>query len=282
MERSAYLLVFTDVDGTLLDHHTYSFSAARDALALLAREGVPLILCSSKTRAELEVLQRELAIVHPFISENGGAVFLPEGYFPFAVRGARAVGGHLAIDFGVPYADVVGRLRATASALGIGVTGFHDLEDEGVARLCGLPVERARLARQREYDEAFLVHGPDAPGARRRLVQALEAGGLRCTTGGRFDHVSGRTDKARGLMVLRMLYRLARHRRIVTVGLGDGLNDLALLREVDIPIVVRNQAGRDSGALRRHLPFSRLTSATGPSGWNEAIDQVVRGGVVST
>ncbi len=274
--RRAYLLVFTDVDGTLLDHDTYSFSAAREALALLAREAVPLILCSSKTRAELEALQRELEIVHPFISENGGALFLPQGYFPFAVPGARPVGGYATIEFGVPYADVVRRLRAIAAALGIALTGFNDLDDEAVARLCNLPRDRARLAKQREYDEPFFIEGPHASADRRRLFQALEADGLHCTTGGRFDHVSGPTDKGCGLAVLRMLYRRAHHRRVVTVGLGDGLNDLALLREVDIPVVVRNRHGRGSAALRRRLRFSRLTSMPGPGGWNEAIDQVVR------
>ncbi len=276
MERSVFLLVFTDVDGTLLDHDTYSFSAAQEALALLARESVPLILCSSKTRAELEALQEELGIGHPFISENGGALFVPDGYFPFEARGARRVGRYRAIEFGLPYSDVVARLRATAEALGIDVTGFADLDDEGVSRACGLPIERARLARQREYDEPFVVHGPRAASARQELFAALQASGLRCTTGGRFEHVSGRTDKARGLAVLRMLYRKAQRRRIVTVALGDGPNDLPLLREVDIPIVVRNPSGKEDNVLRRGLPSARMTSAPGPSGWTEAVGELVR------
>ncbi len=276
MRRSAYLLVFTDVDGTLLDHDTYSFSAAREALALLAREGMPLILCSSKTRAELAALQRELEIAHPFISENGGALFVPDSYFPFDVPGSARVDGYQAIEFGVPYADVVRRLRAVADRLGIGVIGFNDLDDQDVADACDLPIEHARRARQREYDEPFLVHGPTRSADRRRLFQALEADGLRCTAGGRFDHASGPTDKARGLAVLRMLYRRAQRRRIVTVGLGDALNDVPLLREVDIPIVVRSRDDRRAAALRRLLPYSRLTSASGPSGWNEAIGEVVR------
>jgi mannosyl-3-phosphoglycerate phosphatase len=273
---TADLLIFTDVDGTLLDHGTYSFSGATDALALLAREGVPLILCSSRTRAELEALREALGIDHPFISENGGAVFVPHGYFPFKLRGAREAGGCSAIEFGRPYAEVVSRLRTVAGALGIAVVGFNDLSDEEVARLCDLPLADARLARQREYDEAFLVCDRHPAAARRRLFAALEASGLSCSIGGRFDHVSGPTDKVQGLALLRMLYHRAGRQRIVTVGLGDALNDLELLREVDIPIIVRNDEGRASAALRRHLPFSRLTSAPGATGWNEAVGQVLR------
>jgi mannosyl-3-phosphoglycerate phosphatase len=270
------LLIFTDVDGTLLDHRTYSFSAAADSLALLARQGVPLILCSSKTRAELEVLSLALGLDHPFISENGGGLFVPDGYFPFAVRGSRQVGRYSAIEFGLPYFEIVRRLRASAAAAGVRVAGFHDLGDEEVARLCALPIGAARLARQREYDEAFLVRDPHPAAARRRLFAALEADGLSCTVGGRFDHVSGPTSKAHGLAVLRMLYRRAGRRRIVTVGLGDGLNDLELLRAVDIPVVVRNDDGRENAELRRSLPFSRQTTACGASGWNEAVGHLLR------
>jgi mannosyl-3-phosphoglycerate phosphatase len=75
------LLIFTDLDGTLLDHDTYDFSPALPALTALRADNVPLILCSSKTRAELEYWKERLNIHDPFISENGGVLAIPEGYF---------------------------------------------------------------------------------------------------------------------------------------------------------------------------------------------------------
>ena len=51
----AKIIVFTDLDGTLLHPRTYSFEAAMPALKLIKEKDVPLILCSSKTRAEIEV-----------------------------------------------------------------------------------------------------------------------------------------------------------------------------------------------------------------------------------
>ena len=92
MVSFAPLVVFSDLDGTLLDHDTYSFDAARPALERLRVDGVPLILCTSKTRAEIAPLRRALGNTHPFISENGGAVFIPAGYFPFALSGAERFG----------------------------------------------------------------------------------------------------------------------------------------------------------------------------------------------
>ena len=71
------LLVVTDLDGTLLDHETYSYAEAAPALAELRRRGIPLVLASSKTRAEMELLHAELGLSDPFICENGAAICTP-------------------------------------------------------------------------------------------------------------------------------------------------------------------------------------------------------------
>lgn len=75
------VVIFTDMDGTLLDHHTYSHQAADSLLASLQQTGVPVIPTTSKTFAELQQLRRELNNQHPFICENGAGVYIPKGYF---------------------------------------------------------------------------------------------------------------------------------------------------------------------------------------------------------
>ena len=76
-KKRTRILIYTDLDGTLLDHHTYSFQKALPALAEIKKRSVPLILCSSKTKGEIEEYQKKLKVRHPFISENGGAIFIP-------------------------------------------------------------------------------------------------------------------------------------------------------------------------------------------------------------
>ena len=87
------LLVFTDLDGTLLDHHSYSWAPASQALSRIAKRDIPLILSSSKTRGEILKLRRQLHNRHPFIVENGSAVYVPAGYFKHPVG---EPGSHLA------------------------------------------------------------------------------------------------------------------------------------------------------------------------------------------
>ena len=275
MKPKAFPVVFTDVDGTLLDHHTYSFAAAREALDLLRRRHIPLILCSSKTRAELELLQLDLRVgLHPLISENGGGIFVPRGYFRFAIDGARLLSGYEVIEFGLPYFRLVESLHRAAQAHGVRVVGFSDLSVEEIAAECGLSLLEARLAKLRDHDEPFRVLDAD-PAARSHLLTALHRDGLRCTRGGRYHHLTGRNDKGRAVRALKALYQKAGH-RVLAIGLGDGLNDLPMLREVDLPIIVPNPAAGGTARLLRKIPTAQLAPAAGPLGWNLAVTLAIR------
>jgi mannosyl-3-phosphoglycerate phosphatase len=274
VKPEARLVIFTDLDGTLLDHETYSHTPATEALDFLERQGIPLILCSSKTRAEMELIQLDLRLRHPFISENGGAVFIPRGYLPFAPEGVRNIEGYEVLEFGTPYWQLVEVLHRISAELGVKVVGFSDMSVEEIAHDCKLSLAEARLAKLREYDEPFRFLRSN-PVARSRLLDALHRTGLRCTRGGRYYHVTGVTDKGLAIRTLRSLYEQA-WGKVLAVGLGDSPNDLSLLQEVDIPIVVRNPAVGSATQLLRKVPTARLTRAPGPNGWNEAILEVVR------
>ena len=69
------LVIFTDLDGCLLNKHDYSWDDAATCLRRLHDLTVPVVLSSSKTVAEMAVLADELPIdSFPFVAENGGVV----------------------------------------------------------------------------------------------------------------------------------------------------------------------------------------------------------------
>ena len=92
-------LVFTDMDGTLLDHHTYSFDAAKPALNALDEKNIPVIPTTSKTFAELQPLRKSIGLDGPFIIENGAAVFIPHGFFKQKPTGTVWVDGYWCKSF---------------------------------------------------------------------------------------------------------------------------------------------------------------------------------------
>lgn len=265
------LLVVTDLDACLLDEETYRYDAALPALESLARNGVPLVLCSSKTRAEMEPLAAELPAKGPFIVENGGAIVVPPGHLrrlagrPDA-RGYRSVvlgTGREALVRGL--AEIAGRARAR-------VLGFSELEARDVARLTGLDALPASRALQREYDEPFLL----AEGSEQALVREASRRGLRITRGGRFHHLLGPVDKGRALQRLIALYA-AEGSRFSVVALGDSPNDASMLRQADRPVIVPRSTGRADPALRRALPGAEVAPQPGPAGWNAAVSAILGG-----
>jgi mannosyl-3-phosphoglycerate phosphatase len=262
------LAVFTDLDGTLLDHRTYSFDAARPALEQLARCNFPVILCTSKTRAEVEVLRAALDNGHPFVVENGGGVFIPLNYFPFPVERAARRGAYNVLEYGASYQDLVRALHEASRLSGCPVRGFHEMSAEEIASCCDLPLEQARLAKQREYDEPFEVL---APRALKRLLETIEQLGKRWTRGGRFHHITGNNDKAGAVTALVRLFR-RRYAGLTTVGLGDAPNDAEFLRVVDVAVAVRSA---HTPRLLRMVGNARPTTLPGPAGWNEALLQMV-------
>ncbi len=271
------VVVFTDLDGTLLHAETYSVEPARPTLARLKAAGVPVVPVTSKTRAETESLAAALDLDGPFIVENGGAIFVPAGRPPAPMPGARREGGYEVVALGVPYAQLRARLAAVRQAYGVRLVGFGDLSAERVAAETGLPLEAAVLAKRREYDEPFYL---PADARRPEVLDALTAGGLRITEGGRFAHLTGAGDKGAAVRRLAEAYR--RHRPdLVTIGAGDGPNDIPFLQAVDRALLVPRPDGTVHPALSAALPAAAVAPAPGPAGWAIGITRLVGGPVAA-
>ncbi len=260
------IIVFSDLDGTLLDHRSYSFEPARPALRLLREKRIPLVICSSKTRAEIEPIRLALVNSDPFISENGGAVFIPEGYFGRELPSAIKESGYLVMELGTPYLRIREVVADLQERLPGQIRAFGDLTAEEVIELTGLSRWQAALARKREYDEPFVLADTSSLGT---IEEAAEAAGLKITQGGRFFHLTGDNDKGKAVRLLRTIYAKTEGRSQKTIGLGDSLNDLPLLENVDFPVLVQKPGGRYDPSIR----LSHLIRAPGegPDGWRAAV-----------
>jgi mannosyl-3-phosphoglycerate phosphatase len=266
------LIVFTDLDGSLLDGTTYSYEAATPALAALREQGIPLILVSSKTRAEMELLRQHLNHRDPFIVENGGAVYIPHGLFEFPFERMRTRSPYQVIELGLPYHMLRDVLKQIEDVVETPLQGFGDLSVEAIMQVTGLSHAEAILAKQREYDEPYLLQGPQA--LIEEVCRQIVNRGLRWTKGGRLFHLMGDNDKGEAASVLlRCYYRQQRIRGqvelIETVGIGDSINDAPLLAMVDYPILVQKPDGSYDPDI--HLSGMIRAPGIGPVGWNEAV-----------
>ncbi|MEW6738594.1 MAG: HAD-IIB family hydrolase [Nitrospirota bacterium] len=260
------LVIFADLDGTLLDHYTYSFEKALPALTLLKQKNIPLIICSSKTRKEIEYYRRKLNNHHPFISENGGGIFIPTEYFKFQISNFKSEenGKYRIIRLGAKYSD----LRRVTMGLrkeGFDVKGFGDMTAEELADIANMSIDEAGMAKERDFDEPFIFKGDDVE--LKRLFESINAKGFNYTQG-RFFHILGDSDKGKAVSILIDIYR-RKLGDIITIAIGDSPNDIPMLKRVDYPVIVQ----KPDGSYDRKIDMPNLIKADGigPEGWNKAI-----------
>lgn len=268
------VIIFSDLDGTLLDSG-YSFKAAVPALAVIRKHGIPLILCSSKTGAEIIRCRRELNNAHPFISENGGGIFLPRHYFLVPPQAAglrvRNEGDYTVIQLGADYSDLRRALRELRGE-GFDVTGFGDMNSDEVAAVTGLTPDDASRAQERFFDEPFLFKG----GAREEehMKKRIREKGFNLTRG-EFFHIMGNSDKGRAVDMIKELFR-KQMGEIITVALGDSPNDIEMLQRADYPVVIRKQDGSCSAEVIQEVKGCIRSGGIGPEGWNEEVLTLLR------
>ena len=121
-----------------------------------------MVFCSSKTHGEIESLLLGLGLKLPFISENGGGIFIPPGYLSKALDNTPLQDSWHVIALGAHYDVLVNALREVRVSMGVSLRGFSDMSVEEVAAACQLDRPHAALAKQRLFDEPFLI-GEEAP-----------------------------------------------------------------------------------------------------------------------
>ncbi len=258
-------VIFTDLDGTLLEYGSYSFKSALPALKLIKSKNIPLVICTSKTRAEIEFYRRLLENHDPFISENGGGIFIPENSFLNDFDYDKKIDGHKIIELGTQYKILTEALSFIRNETGLNIKGFSEMTISEISEVSGLSKELAELARVREYDEPFIIYGDEKD--HERIKAEINRRGFNHTEGGIFHHIMGRNDKGKAVRVLTRLFK-QKFRDLQTIGIGDSLNDLPMLESVDIPILVQKPNGEYDSRIR--LDNLVLAEGTGPEGWNKA------------
>jgi mannosyl-3-phosphoglycerate phosphatase len=274
LKANRKIVVFTDLDSTLLDTNTYSWAAARPALLALKQADGHLVLVSSKTLVEMESLHRALGFADPYVVENGGGIVVPlesqlnESISVIAgcawLQSAQSAS---VWPLGKTYEEVIAGLREISEEIGVGLLGFGAMSDADVCCLTGLSLDDARKARTRQFSEPFLITEDVLPETRSMEAAAAKRG-LTIVKGGRFWHLMGHEGKGAAVSALIRAYTQL-HSQLLTIGLGDSPNDFSFLKIVDVPVLL--------GMNRRLFKHSKLTvkvrhyPQTGPEAWNQAV-----------
>ena len=267
-------ILFTDLDGTLLDKETYEPGPSLRALRRCRDADLPVIFCSSKTAAEIRLYHERYASHpgSPFIAENGGGVFFPLDHWDKPPGGERKE-RFWKVTLGACHEEVLRVLAEAAGSAGMIVRTFTGMTPEEISRRTRLSLEEARLAGQRDFDEPFWIEGKEDREALGVFEKEIEAGGMRLTRGGRCFHVHGASDKGKAAQYVRQRYEEVVG-EIRAAAVGDAANDLPMFRVADRAYLVK----RDDHSHDPDIPREgkiRFMPGVGPFGFSQAVDDLL-------
>jgi mannosyl-3-phosphoglycerate phosphatase len=262
------ILIFTDLDGTLLNQNDYRYDDALPLIRKLQGAKIPIIPVTSKTKAEVEVLCQEIGLNDPFITENGSAVFFPKNEKRFILP-ENLQGDYYYHMFGFDYQQARKILQHMSATLKTNLVGFGDLSVTEICQLTSLSLTEAKLAKTRDFTEPFLTPKDIAADLLEETASLYQC---KIVVGDRFSHlISHNSGKGNAVKWLLNNYKFV-HEQTLTIGLGNSPNDLSLLENVHIPIIIPGLKGVHSGLQNRDW---LVATTSGCLGWNLVLTEVI-------
>ncbi|MEA1917597.1 MAG: HAD-IIB family hydrolase [Campylobacterota bacterium] len=257
-------IIFTDLDGTFLNHHDYSFQDSAESLQKVKLLNIALIFTTSKTKIEVELLQKKVEICEPFIVENGAALFIPRNYQNLNLDSLDDFEEYKILQFGQPYQKILEFYNE--HKVEFKMRGFSDMSDEELSKLTSLHVKSVKFSKMRDFSEPFILDDESRVDELKRVASTCN---LKITKGGRFYHLIGE-NQDKGIAVRKSveLFEKLYGEKITSIALGDGENDVEMLKSVDVPIVIKNHKNEHLHVERFDLQKSTFQ---GSKGWNEMV-----------
>ncbi|MBN2434101.1 MAG: HAD-IIB family hydrolase [Spirochaetes bacterium] len=249
-------ICYSDLDGTFLDHLSYSYKLSLSGYSLLLDRNIPLVFVSSKTFVEIEQLEFMLNSRSPFIFENGAGVAFADDSGKYSYK--------LLSNFNSSKLDLVKESLKQAAKETV---FFDEISPEHLAEISGLSLDRARLSLSRIATLPFYINGSSFSFEEiRKIVLPFD---MEITKGGRFYHlVPVGCSKGIALKYIDDYYKKKCNDSVVTMGVGDSLNDIPMLEMVDYPFLLF----KHDGTCLTDTKY-RIIEKPGPAGFSEAIQQ---------
>ncbi len=252
-------IFFTDLDGTLLDHDTYSLEGSLEGVELLKKAGIPLVPVTSKTFDEVCELMDFLDLKSPFVFENGAGM---------GIYSEKSGYEYILQSPGIGFLKGLIPLVSKFFSSNINILNF--VSPEKFSALSGLGLESSRLALKRKGSLLFLPakKAEVDMDMLEELNMTLSSYGAKVTKGGRFYHlIPIDCGKDYGIRKTIEFYKNNKKTIGATGAVGDTYNDIPMLKEVDYPYIVKKI---DETWIDTKLKVIRI-KGTGPLGFTEAV-----------
>ena len=256
--RKKKILIFTDLDGSLLDKETFKFDIIKDYFKELVRNGIIIIPNSSKTEAELLDFNEQNNLDLSFIAENGSSIHRLNKIhqnLPDKIIISRTI-------------DEIRKIYEENIRLNFKnkITHILELEREKQQKILGLPLDKIKLAIKRDHSIPIKFNGTESE--KNEFTKILKNSGLTIQSGGRIMNVCDNVNKSKAMSKALQLIRKQLDDEIITIGVGDNENDIEMIKETDYPCLVKNE-NFDSSLI--NIDNLIKSDEPSPKGWSDVI-----------
>jgi len=257
MEKAFKVLIFTDLDGSLLHRDTFKFNEIKEYLKQIISKGIFIIPNTSKTDKEILEFNNELGINIPYISENGASINgldLLNKDLPQQLILSREKEALLKIFKKIVSSNLQNKCK-----------WLSEMDEKNQTLILGLKYQKLKNALDRKYTIPFIFNGNK--NEKKELAKIIKNKGLFLQEGGRVIHLTDRVNKAKALQVFVRFFKKI-NKNVITIAVGDNYNDLDMLKISDFPCLVFN----DKFTLDE-IPVNNLitTNKPSPEGWADVI-----------
>ena len=263
-------VIFTDIDGTLLDSYFPDLNKAKKLVEKTLQNGIHLILCSSKTELEQDLIRSNIKLKEPFIVENGGATIIPLGFFKKSkFNHSKKFQNKYVIETGGSSSKIRSLLKKIRTKHKINFKGTSDLSIPELSKITKLSEDYAKRMIKRKYSETIVqIDSKDMP----NFIINVEELGLKVIPGGQYFDITLGNDKGTAAKILIDIFRKEYENNVIFFGIGDSKNDESMLSLMNLPILVQKA---DTSWQNLRIDNLQKVKGIGTKGWEVALEIIL-------
>tara|TARA_B100001564_G_C20575984_1_gene640674 strand:+ start:341 stop:1177 length:837 start_codon:yes stop_codon:yes gene_type:complete len=263
-------LIFSDIDGSFMNHRSYSYSTLKKYILLL-KNHCQVIFNSSKTFAEINELNKSLKILSPFIVENGACIFFPRNYNNIVLNK----------NF-FKYNEYLGyKLTNKNSELLISETNhlkkkykfsfLSEITDLRLKKISNLNIQQLKRSRMRMFSNPILWE--DKETKKDQFSKEINSLGYEVSYGGRFLHLCDSYNKGKAVNEFLAILKLNKNLSYKTISIGDSDNDLSMLEQTDYSCIIKSSKKKLLLNKKKNNYYSKNFA---PEGWRESLEYIFK------
>ena len=252
------IIIFTDLDGSLLDRETFRFDSIKNYILKLLKKEIFIVPNSSKTKKEILLFNNELKKNLPIICENGSAIY-----------------GLNNLNKNLPDNIILSRdkdeiykvfKKNIPKKLQLKCKFIHNMSEKKQFDIMGLKGKALNLSLTREYSIPFIFN--DNKIQKKKFIKLVSLLGLSIHEGGRVLNLCDKVSKALAMKKLVKIYKKIDSKKLITIGVGDNYNDLDMLKFSNFPCLVFNDKFKKD---KINIKGCLVSTKSSPEGWEEIV-----------